>query len=46
MSSGTNDSNNDNSKFRYAFTKNILNSDKSIRWVGVIDKYGIIINEQ
>ena len=46
MSSTTNDSNNDNSKFLFTFTKNILDSDKSIRWVGVIDKNGIIINEQ
>ena len=46
MSSTTNDSNNDNSKFLYTFTKNILDSDTSIRWVGVIDKNGIIINEQ
>ena len=46
MSSVTNDSNNDNSKFFFTFTKNILDSDKSIRWVGVIDKNGIIINEQ
>ena len=46
MSSVTNDSNNDNSKFLFTFTKNILDSDKSVRWVGVIDKNGIIINEQ
>jgi hypothetical protein len=46
MSPTTNDSNNDNSKFLDIFTKNILNSAKSIRWVGIIDKNGIIINEQ
>ena len=46
MTSVTNDSNNDNTKFLFTFTKNILDSDKSIRWVGVIDKNGIIINEQ
>jgi hypothetical protein len=46
MSPATNDSNNDNSKFLDIFTKNILNSAKSIRWVGIIDKNGIIINEQ
>ena len=46
MSSVTNDSNNDNSKFLFTFTKNILDSDNSIRWVGVIDKNGIIINER
>jgi hypothetical protein len=28
------------------FTKNILNSAKSIRWVGIIDQNGITINEQ
>jgi hypothetical protein len=28
------------------FTKNILNLHKSIRWVGIIDQNGIIINEQ
>ena len=38
--------NNDNSKFLYTFTKNILNSAKSIRWVGIIDQNGITINEQ
>ncbi|HET9805506.1 MAG TPA: hypothetical protein VFP49_01220 [Nitrososphaeraceae archaeon] len=32
-------------KFLYTFTKNILNSDKSIRWVGIIDQNGITINE-
>ena len=46
MSSATNDSNNDNSKFLYTFTKNILNSHKSIRWIGIIDQNGITINEQ
>ena len=35
-----------NDNFLYTFTKDILNSDKSIRWVGVINKDGIIINEQ
>ena len=32
--------------FLSTFTKNILNSHKSIRWVGIIDQNGIIINEQ
>ena len=45
-SSATNDKDNDNSKFLYTFTKNILDSHKSIRWVGIIDKNGIIIIEQ
>jgi hypothetical protein len=30
----------------HAFTKNILNSDKSIRWVGLTDQEGNIISEQ
>ena len=42
MSPATNDDNN----FLSTFTKNILDSHKSIRWVGIIDKNGIIINEQ
>ena len=41
MSSATNDNN-----FLSTFTKNILDSHKSIRWVGMIDQNGIIINEQ
>jgi hypothetical protein len=36
----------DNTKFFYAFTQNILNIDKSIRWVGITDQNGIIINER
>jgi hypothetical protein len=32
-------------KSLYTFTKNILNSHKSIRWVGITDQNGIIINE-
>ena len=31
----------DNTKFFFAFTKNILKSDKSIRWVGITDQNGI-----
>jgi hypothetical protein len=38
--------NDDYNKFLYTFTKNILNSDRSIRWVGIIDQNGIIINER
>jgi hypothetical protein len=38
--------NNDNSKILYTFSKNLLNSHKSIRWVGIIDQDGITINEQ
>jgi hypothetical protein len=37
--------NDDYNKFLYTFTKNVLNSNKSIRWVGIIDRNGIIINE-
>jgi muramidase (phage lysozyme) len=38
---------NDNiAKFLYAFTKNILKSDKSIRWIAITDQDGIILNEQ
>jgi hypothetical protein len=36
----------DHTKFLYAFTKSILNSDRSIRWVGLTDQNGIIINER
>ena len=36
----------DNTKFLYAFTQSILNSDRSIRWVGITDQNGIIINER
>jgi hypothetical protein len=28
------------------FTKNILNSHKSIRWIGIVDQNGITINEK
>ena len=33
-------------KFLYAFTQNILNIDRSIRWVGITNQNGIIINER
>jgi hypothetical protein len=36
----------DTTKLLYAFTKSILNSDRSIRWVGITDQNGIIINER
>jgi hypothetical protein len=36
----------DNTKFLFTFTKNILNSDRSIRWVAITDQNGIIINER
>ena len=28
------------------FTENVLNSEKDIRWVGITDQNGIIINEK
>ena len=45
MSEG-NDIDDNNKKFLYTFTKSILNSDKSIRWVAITDQDGNIINEQ
>ena len=42
-SAATNDENNN---FLSTFTKNILDSHKSIRWVIIIDQNGTIINEQ
>ncbi|MGI9010593.1 MAG: hypothetical protein ACR2F1_05340 [Nitrososphaeraceae archaeon] len=41
-----NDTDIDNTKFFYAFTQSILNSDRSIRWVAITDQSGIIINER
>jgi hypothetical protein len=41
-----NDIDDNNKKFFYTFTKSILNSDKSIRWVAITDQDGNIINEQ
>ena len=45
-SSMVNDNDNNSKKFLYDFTKNILDSNKSIRWVGIVDQNGITINEQ
>ena len=36
----------DNTIFLFTFTNNILNSDRSIRWVGITDQNGNIINER
>ena len=36
----------DNTIFFSAFTQKVLNSDRSIRWVGITDQDGIIINER
>ena len=41
-----NDNDTDNTKFLHGFIKNILKSDKSIRWIGITDQDGNIINEQ
>ena len=47
MSANRNDGDDiDNTKLLYAFTKRVLNSDKSIRWVGITDQNGNIINER
>ena len=37
---------NNTTKFLYAFTQKVLNSDRSIRWVAITDQDGIILNEQ
>ena len=31
-------------EFLYAFTKEVLKLDKSIRWIGIANKYGILLN--
>jgi hypothetical protein len=31
-------------EFLYAFTKEVLKLDKSIRWVGIANKHGILLN--
>jgi hypothetical protein len=36
----------DTTKFLYAFTQRVLDSNKSIRWVAITDQDGNIINEQ
>ena len=36
----------DTTKFLYAFTQRVLDSDRSIRWVGITDQNGVIINER
>ena len=36
----------DNTKFLFTFTKNILKFNKSIRWIGITDQDGNIINER
>ena len=46
MSRNDNDADDNTTKFLHVFTKNILKSDRSIRWVGITYKNGIIINER
>ena len=43
---GVYDNDIDNTRFFFAFTQSILNLHKSIRWVGITDQNGIIINER
>ena len=31
-------------EFLYAFTKEILNEEKTIRWVGITNKFGVLLN--
>ena len=46
MSEGEHHVTNNTTKFLYAFTQKVLNSDRSIRWVAITDQDGIILNEQ
>ena len=46
MSEGDQHVTNNTTKFLYAFTQKVLNSDRSIRWVAITDQDGIILNEQ
>jgi len=46
MSEGDHHVTNNTTKFLYAFTQKVLNSDRSIRWVAITDQDGIILNEQ
>src|SRR5215208_6360373 len=46
MSEGYHHINNNTTKCLYAFTKNILNFNKSIRCIGITDQDGNIINER
>jgi hypothetical protein len=46
MSDGDHHVTNNTTKFLYAFTQKVLNSDKSIRRVGIADQNGNIINER
>jgi len=33
-------------EFLYAFTKEVLKLDKSIRWVGIANKFGVLLNTE
>jgi hypothetical protein len=33
-------------EFLYAFSKDILNLDKYIRWVGIANKFGVLLNAE
>ena len=46
MSKGDQQLTDNTTKFLYAFTQKVLNSDRSIRWVAITDQDGIILNEQ
>ena len=46
MSEGEHHVTNNTTKFLYAFTQKVLNSDRSIRWVAITDQEGNSINEQ
>jgi hypothetical protein len=46
MSKGDQQLTDNTTKFLYAFTQKVLNSDRSIRWVAITDEDGIILNEQ
>ena len=46
MSEGEHHVTNNTTKFLYAFTQKVLNSDRSIRWVAITEQDGIILNEQ
>ena len=46
MSRNDNNIDTPTTKFLHIFTKKILNSDKSMRWVAITDQDGNIINEQ
>ena len=46
MSEGDHHVTNNTTKFLYAFTQKVLNSNKSIRWVAITDQDGIILDEQ